>query len=192
MPAGLSLPYSPVQTARHAVPYSLQHTGTYSRAFPMDPCGLHAARPDGLGSCPYGSAGLGCLSCSHQGANLAKYIKIAKHFKDMDNEENSSTGEFFTLDTKVWQLLEIIRKTDSRGRVHTGENYYGKEIRVFVSDVDLELEKCKHYLLLPSSIFSEVRKSRKKDEIGEPLKVQLNGDIWTTKKDKFVRIFVRK
>lgn len=190
MPPALT-PYGP-ETARQAVPYSLMHAGTYSQASLLDPCGLHAARPDGLGSCPCGSAGLGCLPCSHQGATLEKLIKIAKPFKYMTNEENDSTGEFFTLDTKLWQLLEKNRKTDSRGRVHAGENYYGKEIRVFVSDVDQEPETCKHYILLPSSIYSEVRKTRVKDQIGEPLKVQTNGDIWTTKKDKFVKIFVRK
>jgi hypothetical protein len=108
----------------------------------------------------------------------------------MHTDEND--GEY--LNTKTWELLEISRKTDSRGRIHAGENYYAKNIRVFVSDVDQEPEKCKFYLLLPKSIFTEVRKTRIKDQAGEPLKVQSNGSIWlgSEKKDKFVKVFVRK
>jgi hypothetical protein len=106
----------------------------------------------------------------------------------MHTDEND--GEY--LNTKTWELLEISRKTDSRGRIHAGENYYEKDIRVFVSDVEQEPEKCKFYLLLPKSIFTEVRKTRIKGQIGDPLKVQKNGDIWTTHKDKYVKIFVRK
>lgn len=106
----------------------------------------------------------------------------------MNAEENG--GEY--LDTKLWELLDINRKTDSRGRVHAGEKYYNVNIRVFVSDIDIEPEKCKSYLLLPKSIFSEVRKSRVKEQAGDPLKVQKNGDIWTTQKNKYVKIFVRK
>ena len=106
----------------------------------------------------------------------------------MQTEENG--GEY--LDTRTWSLLVINRKTDARGRVHAGETYLDKDIRVFVSDVDHEPETCKSYLLLPKSIFREVRKSRAKNHIGELLKVQKNGDIWTTQKHKYVKIFVRK
>ena len=57
-----------------------------------------------------------------------------------------------------------------------------------------EPEKCKSYVLLPQSVFSEVRKTRIKEQVGEPIKVQSSGDVWlgAGNKDKFVKIFVRK
>jgi len=158
----LSLYSMPCQTARHN-----------SQALSMDPSRLHVTGYDSPASLP---------------ANSVKYINVTNKCKDMQTEENG--GEY--VDTKIWEILEINRKTDLRGRIHAGENYHEKEIKVFVSDVDQEPEKCKSYLLLPKSIFTEVRKTRIKDQIGDPLKVQKNGDIWTTQKDKFVKIFVRK
>ncbi|MCK9576811.1 MAG: hypothetical protein M0R51_12890 [Clostridia bacterium] len=107
----------------------------------------------------------------------------------MQTEENER-GEY--LDTRIWKLLEINRKTDSRGRIHVNEINYGKEIKVFISDLDQELETCKKYALLPHSMYTEIRKTRVKDQIGEPLKVQKNGDVWTTQKEKFVKIFVKE
>jgi hypothetical protein len=100
----------------------------------------------------------------------------------------------FCTRTKIWNLLEINRKTDMRGRIHVNEINCGKEIKVFVSDVDQEPEKCKSYVLLPQSVFSEVRKTRIKDQVGEPIKVQSSGDVWlgAGNKDKFVKVFVRK
>lgn len=121
-------------------------------------------------------------------SSLVKFINKANLNKNMQTDENG--GEY--LDTRTWLPLAIHRKTDARGRVHAGEIYIDKDIRVFVSDVDQEPEPCKSYLLLPKSIFREIRKSRAKNQIGELLKVQNNGDVWTTQKHKYVKIFVRK
>ena len=123
--------------------------------------------------------------------NSDKYLNVSKDFISMGDEESENMGEYYTLDSKIWELLEIKRKTDYRGRIHIGEKCYGRDIRVFVSDIDQDPEKCKSYLLLSKNAFSEVRKTKIKDQIGEPLKVQNNGDIWTTQKDKYVKIFVR-
>jgi hypothetical protein len=103
---------------------------------------------------------------------------------------NDSTGEYLNVDT--WKLLAITRKTDLRGRIHTNEIYSGKDVRVFVSDIETDLEVCKSYVLLPRSIYTEVRKTRIKGQKGDLLKVQTNGDIWTTFKDKYVKIFIRE
>ncbi|HPT82225.1 MAG TPA: hypothetical protein PLI46_13790 [Methanosarcina thermophila] len=107
-------------------------------------------------------------------------------------QENGS-GEYYSLNTNIWKLLEINRKSDSRGRIHVNEKNFGKDIRVFVSDVNQELETCKHYVLLPQSVYTEVRKSRIKEQAGEPLKVQSSGDVWmgAVHKNKFVKVFVR-
>ena len=121
--------------------------------------------------------------------NSVKYLNISNHCTYMQTEENER-GEY--LDTRIWKLLEINRKTDSRGRIHVNEINYGKEIKVFISDLDQELETCKKYALLPHSMYTEIRKTRVKDQIGEPLKVQKNGDVWTTQKEKFVKIFVKE
>ena len=174
MAAPLSLK---VQTARHAAPYSDTQTGTYSQAFSLNPSGLQVFSKKNNFS---------------EKRNSDNFISMSNLCKYMNTEENES-GEYHTLDSKIWELLPITRKTDSRGRINTGsESFYGKEVRVFIADVAQEPEKCKSYLLLPKSLFSEVRKSRVKDQIGEPLKVQKNGDLWTTQKEKYVKIFVRK
>jgi hypothetical protein len=122
--------------------------------------------------------------------NSDRYMKMINECKYMQTEENE--GGY--LDSRNWKVLDINRKTDSRGRIYAGETYYGKDIRVFVSDINRYPEICKHYILLPSNIYTEVTKSRKKGELGDPLKVQKNGDIWTTikNKDKYVFVFVRK
>lgn len=117
-----------------------------------------------------------------------KYINKANHYKNMQTDENER-GEY--INTKKWKLLNINRKTDARGRIHVNEVNYENEIKVFVSDSEQDLESCKHYVLLPHSIYTEIRKSRAKDQIGAPLKVQKNGDVWTTQKDKYVKIFVK-
>jgi|NGEPerStandDraft_6_1074524.scaffolds.fasta_scaffold181254_1 hypothetical protein len=115
---------------------------------------------------------------------LQKFIRVSYEFRLMN----------FCTRTKIWNLLEINRKTDMRGRIHVNEINCGKEIKVFVSDVDQEPEKCKSYVLLTQSVFSEVRKTRIKDQVGEPIKVQSSGDVWlgAGNKDKFVKVFVRK
>lgn len=120
-----------------------------------------------------------------------RYLKQANLSKDMQEDKNER-GEY--LDTRIWKLLDINRKTDARGRIHVNETNYEKDIRVFVSAIDQELETCKNYVLLPDSIYTEVLKSRAKDQIGEPLKVQKNGDVWTgsINKNKFVKIFVKE
>lgn len=111
----------------------------------------------------------------------------------LNNMQENGSGEYYSLNTNVWKLLEINRKSDSRGRIHVNEKNFGKDIRVFVSDVNQELETCKHYVLLPQSVYTEVRKSRIKEQVGEPLKVQSSGDVWmgAVHKNKFVKVFVR-
>jgi hypothetical protein len=136
------------------------------------------------------SQGLSMALTSHVkcSENSDTFINMTNSCKDMQTDENG--GEY--LNIKIWKLLDINKKTDARGRIHAGETYIDKEIRVFVSDVEHYPETCKNYILLPKSIYTEVRKTRLKDQRGEPLKVQNNGDVWTTQKDKFVKIFVRK
>lgn len=121
-----------------------------------------------------------------------KFINLSSLFNNMQEDENGS-GEYYTLNSNIWKLLEINRKSDSRGRIHVNEKNFGKDIRVFVSDVNQELETCQHYVLLPKSVYTEVRKSRIKEQVGEPLKVQSSGDIWmgAGHKNKFVKVFVR-
>jgi hypothetical protein len=135
----------------------------------MNPSGLHVVVPSG---------------------HSDNYINIINKCEDMTEDENE--GEY--LNIKKWVLIDICKKTDVRGRVHAGDIYKNSTIRVFISDLDKEPETYKHYILLPYNTFTEVTKSRKKGEIGEPLKVQNNGDVWTTikNKNKFVKIFVRK
>jgi hypothetical protein len=121
-----------------------------------------------------------------------KYINLSSLLNNMQEDENDSGG-YYSLNSNIWKLLEINRKSDSRGRIHVNEKNFGKDIRVFVSDVNQELETCKHYVLLPQSVYTEVRKSRIKKHVGEPLKVQKRGDVWmgAVHKNKFVKVFVR-
>jgi hypothetical protein len=109
----------------------------------------------------------------------------------MPSLKNASHGKYYTIDSNIWKLLNLKKKTDCRGRIHAGDVYYGKEIAVFASDSDQELETCKTFYLLPISLYSEVRKTRGKEKAGEPLSIQLNGDVYTTKKEKYVKIFVK-
>lgn len=163
-----------------------QTRGHNSPCLSMDPKGYHIAGPDDPAF--FGKK----IKFPEKCKNSDKYINLTNICKDMQEEENER-GEYHTLDSKVWELLEINKKTDSRGRINTGsESNYNVDVRVFVADVDQEPEKCKSFLLLPKSIFTEVRKTRGKDNIGEPLKIQKNGDVWTTQKEKYVKIFVRK
>lgn len=166
MPAALSLT---VQTARHTAPYSSQHTVAYSQAFSMNPPGLHV---------------LGCGAL-----NSDNYINQPRHYKNMQTEEND--GGYVNL--KKWKPIIIKRKSDSRGRFHIGEKYLGMDIRVFVSDYDIEPEKCKKYMLFPEPVFKEIRKSRIKDKIGELITVQKSGDVWMGEgnKNKFIKAFVK-
>jgi hypothetical protein len=126
-------------------------------------------------------------------SDVGNYINISTLCIYMNIHENNNKGEYYSLDIKIWKLLKINKKTDLRGRVNVNENNSGKEIRVFISDVDHEPEICKSYILLAHSIYTEVRKSRIKDQTGEPLKVQTNGSIWlgSENKNKFVKVFVR-
>lgn len=122
-------------------------------------------------------------------ADAKNFINMASLSKDMQTDDNG--GNY--LNTKKWKLLEINRKSDERGRIHVNEINYGKEIKVFVSDIDVEIEMCNNYYLIPDSVFTEIRKSRIKEQVGEPLKVQKRGDVWmgAGHKNKFVKVFVR-
>jgi len=127
--------------------------------------------------------------------SLVKFINKANPYKnmltddsDIDIDEDDSGGY---VNTNKWNMLDLNKKTDARGRIHINGINIGKDIRVFVSDVDQELEICNNKLLLPYPTFKEVRKSRAKNQIGEHLKVQNNGDVWTTQKNKHVKIFIR-
>ena len=161
-----------------------------SRTLSLNPFGLHVAGSDDP---PFLSQESEIIFLENFKTNSDKYINLTSLLKNMQNDENDSTGEYYSLNSKIWKLLEINRKTDSRGRIHVNETNFEKEIRVFVSDVDRELETCKNYVLLPHSIFTEIRKSRIKDQTGEPLKVQSSGDVWmgSANKNKFVKVFVR-
>lgn len=97
----------------------------------------------------------------------------------------------YQVDSLHWKLINIDRKTDYRGRIFTSDKYYNREIAVFVSDTDQELEMCEHYYLLPYSLYSDVRKTKFKNDIGKPLNVQKTGDVYTTHKDAYVKIFIR-
>jgi hypothetical protein len=110
----------------------------------------------------------------------------------MTPSKNPSPGKGYTIDSRIWKLINLNRKTDARGRIFTHESYYGKEISVYVSDTDQELEMCEYHYLLPYSLYTEIRKTKFKDEIGEPLQVQKNGNVYTTFKDKYVKIFVKE
>lgn len=103
-----------------------------------------------------------------------------------------SPGKGYTMDSNIWCLLEIKKKTDARGRIYTNEKFYDMEISVFVSDTPQELTMCEDLYLLPYNLYTEVRKTKVKTQYGEPLKVQKNGDVYTTFKNKYVKIFVKK
>lgn len=150
-----------------------------SLALSMNPSGIHV---NGLSS-PYSLP-----------KNSDKYLKRSNLCTYMHSEENGNIGEYYTLNTKYWKRLDITKKSDARGRIHVNENNCGKDIRVFVSDVDQELETCKSYILLPHLIYTEIRKSRVKDQAGDPLKVQSSGDVWmgSGNKDKYVKVFVKE
>jgi hypothetical protein len=169
--------YDP-ETARDADPYSLQHTGTYTRASP-EPGGLLAARPGGLDS-----------DCANKDKkNLDKLINMSNTCKDM-SISGIGSGEYHTLNLKIWKQIETGQKTDDRGRIHLNREYSGKDPRVFVADEYQDPETCKSYIILSKSNWEEVRKIRGK-EAGEPLEIQSNGDIWTGHKNKFVKVFVK-
>ncbi len=158
----------------------LQTAGHNSPALSMDPFGLHPAGH---------LVPVFPVVCYDSWFDSDNIINMASLSKDMQTDENG--GNY--LNTKKWKLLEINRKSDDRGRIHVNETNYGKEIKVFVSEYDAELEMCKHYYLIPDSIFTEIRKSRIKAQTGEPLKVQKSGDVWmgSGNKNKFVKVFVR-
>lgn len=169
----LSLCSTQGQTARHN-----------SQALSMDPSGYHVAGSD--------DPAFFSEKCKKNYGNSVKYLNVTSLFLHMQDGENKS-GEYYSLNSKIWNLLEINRKSDTRGRIHVNETNFNKEIRVFVSDVDQEPETCKTYFLLAHSVFTEVRKSRIKEQIGEPLKVQSSGDVWmgSGNGNKFVKVFVR-
>lgn len=170
MHAPLSLTIiSSFQTARHN-----------SRTLSMNPSGLHVAGADTPAS------NLSDPTCT----DSDKYINKANHYKNMQTDDTDCGGY---ININKWKLLDINKKTDPRGRIHVNETNYDKDIRVFVATVDKEPETCKQYVLLPDSIYKEVLKSRAKIQIGDPLKVQINGDVWTglINKNKFVKIFVK-
>jgi hypothetical protein len=109
----------------------------------------------------------------------------------MDYNHNSLDGSGYQKDSRAWKLLDIHKKTDHRGRVYVGDPYFNMEIAVFVSDTDQDLEICENYYILPYILYKEVRKSRKKSERGDPLRVQKSGDVYTTCGNKYVKIFVK-
>lgn len=163
----------------------LQTAGHNSPALSMYPYGYHFA------GCS-DPAVVSVKSLDSVSEKSVKYINLSSLLNNMQEDENDS-GEYYSLNTNIWKLLEINRKSDSRGRIHVNEINFGKDIRVFVSDVNQELETCQHYFLLPLSIYTEVRKSRIKEQVGEPLKIQKSGDVWmgAVHKNKFVKVFVR-
>jgi hypothetical protein len=132
-------------------------------------------------------SGLHVLGCAV--LNSDNYINQPHHYKNMQTEEND--GGYVNL--KKWEPIIIKRKSDSRGRFHIGQKYSGMDIRVFVSDYDIEPEKCKKYMLFPEPVFKEIRKSRIKDKIGELITVQKSGDVWMGKENqnKFIKAFVK-
>jgi len=151
----------------------------------MEPCGPHVAGPEW----PASLHSVGYTRCE----NSVRFINMSNLSLYMQDEENGSNGEYYSLDTQIWKLLDITKKTDSRGRVHVNEINYKREIRVFVSDGENDPSTCKNYILLPHSVFTEIRKSRIKEQTGEPLKVQSSGDVWlgAGNKNKFVKVFVK-
>jgi hypothetical protein len=161
----------------------LQTAGHNSPALSMDLAGC---------SYPAVPSVVSVKSFDSMSETTVKFINLSSVFNNMQEDENDS-GEYYSLNSNIWKLLEINRKSDSRGRIHVNEKNFGKDIRVFVSDVNQELETCKHYVLLPQSVYTEVRKSRIKKHVGEPLKVQKRGDVWmgAVHKNKFVKVFVR-
>lgn len=167
---------------------SFQTAWHNSHAFSMNPYGLQvsgANTPDFVSNDP-----VFVTSCSSE-PNTDNYLNMSNIIKNMPSSE---TGDGGYLDSREWTLLDIPRKTDFRGRIHVGEDYIETDIRVYVSDAEYDIEICKHYILLPESLFKEVRKSRIKKHIGEPIKVQNTGDIWlgSGNKNKYVKIFVRE
>ena len=120
-------------------------------------------------------------------------LNLVCSFQGMENPDISEEGGGY-LPSEVWELLPIDKKTDQRGRINAKDENTGKDARVYVSDEFHELEMCGTNYLLPVSKFREVRKSRYKDQAGEPLTIQPHGDIWmgTANKNKFVKVFVRK
>ena len=165
------------ETARYTVPYSLKHAVTYNRAS-KEPEQLQNFRP-----CDSGKI-------QENDIPVVNFINTPTLYIIMNTDKND--GEY--LDSNQWDLLDISKKTDPRGRIYVNESNCGKEIRVFVSDEDEEPGKCKNFVLLPYSVFTEVRKSRIKKNAGEPLKVQASGSVWlgAGNKDKYVKVFVRK
>lgn len=170
----LSLTYSPVQIAGHNSP-----------AFLMDPFRLHVSgyfNPVFFSAWPFFSQDMT--------RNLDGFKYEASQLKNMSNEVNGS-GKPCTLNAKKWTLVKTKSKTDSRGRVFVGIDYHDIEISAYVSEVDQDLEFCGDYIILPT--YKEIRKSRIKKEIGEPVTVQKSGDLWlgAENKDKYVKIFVK-
>jgi len=166
----------------------LQTAGHNSPALSMYPYGYHFAGSEH----PAVPSVVSVKSFDSVSENSVKFINLSSLFNNMQEDENGS-GEYYSLNSNIWKLLEINRKSDSRGRIHVNEKNFGKDIRVFVSDVNQELETCQHYVLLPQSVYTEVRKTRIKEQVGEPLKVQKSGDVWmgAGHKNKFVKVFVR-
>lgn len=174
MPPVLSLTYNPVQIAGHNSP-----------AFFMDPFRLHVS---GYFNPVFFSAWN--FSCKNLNGKPDGFKYQASLFKNMQDEVNGS-GKPCTLNSKKWELVKTKSKTDSRGRVFVGIDYHDIEISAYVSEVDQDPEYCGDYIILPN--FKEIRKSRIKKEIGEPVTVQKSGDLWlgAENKEKFVKIFAK-
>jgi hypothetical protein len=164
------------ETARYTVPYSLLHAGTYNRALSKEPERLHFT----------GLKYPACSSCGIE--NEDKFINLTNSLTFMQAVENS--GEYYSLDMDIWKLAETKTKTDDRGRVYLSRTLIGQEARVFVSDSDEDLVTCKNFVMLSKKHWTELRGIRG-DRAGQPLEIKSNGDIWTSQKDKFVKVFLR-
>lgn len=106
----------------------------------------------------------------------------------MMSDENG--GEYYSLDMGIWKLAETKTKTDDRGRVYLSRTLIGQEARVFVSDSDEDLVTCKNFVMLSKKHWTELRGIRG-ERAGQPLEIKSNGDIWTSQKDKFVKVFLK-
>jgi hypothetical protein len=164
------------ETARYTVPYSLLQAGTYNRALSKEPERLHVT-------------GLECPAFISNDIEIRdRYLNIPNSLIFMTLDENG--GEYYSLDMDIWKLAETKTKTDERGRVYLSRTLIGQEARVFVSDSDEDLVKCKNFVMLSKKHWTELRGIRG-ERAGQPLEIKSNGDIWTSQKDKYVKVFLK-
>ena len=121
---------------------------------------------------------------------MINYINLPNSCICMSSDDLENGGEYFSLNTQVWEIANTKTKTDGRGRVYLSRNLIGKEARVFVSDTNQELITCRNYVMLSKKYWIELRGIRG-ENAGKPLEVKSNGDIWTSQKDKYVKVFMK-